>query len=311
MKAARLVKYGGDDAVEIQEVDKPVVGPGKVLVEVYAAGVNPFDLTVKSGSARSYLKLVLPTTIGLDFSGVIAEVGEGVGNYKVGDQVFGGAGIFSGGSFAEFTLADKDAIAAKPKNLSHVEAGSLPLAGSAAWQAMVEHVGLRSGKKILIHGGAGGIGSLAIQIAKHLGAYVATTVSAEDMEYVKALGADEPIDYKSQKFEDLIHDYDAVFDTVAGETYKRSYQVLKKGGIIVSMIEKPDEELMKKYGVQAIAQKTKSNSAHLEAVAKLVEEGVLKSQVDKVFPLSETAAALAYLEKSHTRGKVVIKVKEG
>ena len=186
------------------------------------------------------IHLQFPSTLGMDFSGVIKQVGEGVpSDFKQGIEVYGQAGVTSGGSgaFAELALANAESIAHKPKRLSHVEAAALPLVGVSAWHALVENIGLSSGQKILIHGGAGGIGSIAIQLAKNLGAHVATTVSTDDKQFVHELGADEVIDYKTQTFEDLIHDYDAVFDTVGGETYTRSFRVLRKDGIIVSMLE--------------------------------------------------------------------------
>ena len=204
MKAAQINKYGGSEVVEINKnAPKPAAPRGKLLVEVYAAGVNPIDWKIREG----YIPLKFPATLGGDFSGVVADVGEGVPGFKKGFEVYGYASILGGGSgsFAEFVSADAKVMALKPKNITHVEAGALPLTGVSAWQALVDHMGLSRGKKILIHGGAGGIGSIAIQLAKHLGAYVATTVSAKGMQYVQELGADEAIDYKNQKFEDMLH----------------------------------------------------------------------------------------------------------
>jgi alcohol dehydrogenase len=186
------------------------------------------------------------------------------------------------------------------------KAGALPLAVISALQVLTEHLNLKPGQKILIHGGGGGIGSIAIQIAKHMGAYVATTVADKDKEFVKKLGADEIIDYKTRKFDEILSGYDAVFDTVAGETYTRSFVVLKKGGIIVSMFEQPNEELMKKYGVKAIAQQTRISTDLLNQLTKFVESGAVKVYIAKTFPLSETAAALNYQEEQHPSGKVVI-----
>lgn len=309
MKAAQINKYGGSEVVEINiNTPKPAAARGQLLVEVYAAGVNPIDWKIREG----YIPLKFPATLGGDFSGVIADIGEGVSGFKKGLEVYGYASMLGvgSGSFAEFVLADAKAMALKPKNITHVEAGAFPLTGVSAWQALVDHIGLSRGKKILIHGGAGGIGSIAIQLARHLGAYVATTVSAKDMQYVKELGADEAIDYKNQKFEDMLHNYDAVFDTVGSETYIRSFKVLRKGAIIVSMLEQPPSDLIKQYGVNAIGQLTQVNSERLSKLAELADKRVIKVHVDKTFPLEQAGEALAYLQSGHPRGKVVLKMKK-
>jgi NADPH:quinone reductase-like Zn-dependent oxidoreductase len=309
MKAAQINKYGGSEVVEINKnVPKPTTPRGQLLVEVYAAGVNPIDWKIREG----YIPLKFPATLGGDFSGVVAYIGEGVSGFKKGLEVYGYASILGGGSgsFAEFVLADAKVIAVKPKNITHIEAGALPLIGVSAWQALVDHIGLSRGKKILIHGGSGGIGSIAIQLARHLGAHVATTVSAKDMQYVKELGADEAIDYKNQKFEDMLHNYDAVYDTVGGETYVKSFKVLRKGGIIVSMLEQPPSNLIKQYGVNAIGQLTQVNSERLSKLAELVDKRVIKVHVDKTFPLEQAGEALAYLQSGHPRGKVVLNMKK-
>jgi len=309
MKAAQINKYGSSEVVEINNnAPKPAVLPGQLLVEVYAAGVNPIDWKIREG----YIPLKFPATLGGDFSGVVADVGEDVSGFKKGLEVYGYASILGGGSgsFAEFVSVDAKAMALKPKNITHVEAGALPLTGVSAWQSLVDHMGLTGGKKILIHGGAGGIGSIAIQLARHLGAFVATTVSAKDMQYVQGLGADEAIDYKNQKFEDILHNYDAVFDTVGGETYVRSFKVLRKGGIIVSMLEQPPSDLIKQYGVNAIGQLTQVNSERLSKLAELVDKRAIKVYIEKTFPLEQAGEALAYLQSGHPRGKVVLKMKK-
>jgi NADPH:quinone reductase-like Zn-dependent oxidoreductase len=256
------------------------------------------------------IPLQFPMTLGGDFSGIVTETGEGT-TFKKGDQVYGTAIVLSGGSgsFAEFASADPSHIAHKPKNINHVQAAALPLVGVSALQVLVEHIGLSKGKKILIHGGAGGIGAIAVQLAKHLGAHVAATAGERDLQFVKTLGASEAIDYKSQAFETLLHDYDAVFDTVGGETYVKSFKILRTGGIIVSMLEQPNAALMAQYGVKAIAQGTSINTESLTKLAALVEQGVIKVHVDKTFPLEQAGEALEYLKTGHPRGKVVIDIK--
>ena len=307
MLAARLNRFGGTASVTVLDVEKPAVAPGKVLVEVHAAGVNPWDWKLTKGGVN----YPLPITVGGDFAGIVSEVGAGVTGFKKGDEVYGQASPFNGGSgsFAEFDLADAKATAFKPERFNFVEAGALPLAGVSALQALQDHIKLAKGQRILIHGGAGGIGTIAVQIAKYTGAFVATTVGTEDIDYVKSLGADVAIDYKKQRFEDLVSDYDAVFDTVAGETYQRSFAVLRKNGIMVSMLEKPDKELMAKYGVTAVGQGTRVSTERLNALRKLVDQGAVSVHVEKVFPLDSAAEALAYLERGHARGKIVVEIK--
>jgi NADPH:quinone reductase-like Zn-dependent oxidoreductase len=246
----------------------------------------------------------------MDFSGVIKQVGEGVipSEFKQGDEVYGQAGVVNGGSgaFAEMALANKESIAHKPKRLSHPESAALPLVGVSAWWALVDDIGLSNGQKILIHGGAGGIGSIAIQLAKNLGAYVATTVSTNDKQFVQELGADIVIDYKTQSFEDLVHEYDAVFDTVGGETYRRSFKVVKKAGIIVSMLEQPDSELMNQYDVKAIFRFTQATRERLTKLAEWIDQNNIRVNVEKKFSLEKAGDALDYQKDVHPRGKVVL-----
>jgi alcohol dehydrogenase len=312
MKSAQINKYGSSEVIEInQSTPEPIVSPGKVLVTIKAAGVNPADWKIREGGLQQMISLQFPSTLGIDFSGIIKEVGEGVSpsEFKQGDEVYGQAGVVSGGSgaFAEMALANAESIAYKPKKLSHVEAAALPLVGVSAWRALAENIELSKGQRILIHGGAGGIGSIAIQLAKNLGAYVATTVSGNDKEFVQGLGADQVIDYKSQNFEDLLHNYDAVFDTVGGDTYRRSFKVLKKdGGIIVSMLEQPNSELMNQYGIKAIFQFTQADRERLMKLAQWVDQNNIRVNVEKTFSLDEAGKALDYQKDVHPRGKVVL-----
>jgi alcohol dehydrogenase len=278
---------------------------------VKASGVNPSDWKIPEGYMQQMIQLQFPSTLGTDFSGVVKQIGEGIStsDFKQGDEVYGQAGVINGGSgaFAEMALAKMESIAHKPKRLSHEEAAALPLVGVSAWWALRDDIGLSNGQKILIHGGAGGIGSIAIQLAKNLGAYVATTVSTNDKQFVQELGADVVIDYKTQTFEHLLHDYDAVFDTVGGETYGRSFKTLKRGGIIVSMLEQPNSKLMNEYGVKAIFRFTQANRERLTKVAQWIDENNnIRIIIDKTFSLSEAAYALEYQKNIHPRGKVVV-----
>jgi NADPH:quinone reductase-like Zn-dependent oxidoreductase len=314
MKSTQIKRYGGSEVVEINQSTPAPNDPsaGKVLVDVKAAGVNPADWKIREGYFQQMMPLQFPSTLGMDFSGVIEKVGEGVPDFKQNDEVYGQAAVIRGGSgaFAEIALANADTIAHKPKILSHEKAAGLPLVGVSAWQALVDIIGLSKGQKILIHGGAGGIGSIAIQLAKHLGAYVATTVSTNDKQFVKEeLGADEVIDYKTQTFEDLLpHEYDAVFDTVGGETYTRSFKILKRGGIIVSMLEQPNQELMDRFGVKAISQFTQVNRERLTKLAQWVDQNNIRVNIDRTFPLDEAGKALDFQRDVHPRGKVVLQV---
>lgn len=312
MKSAQIKRYGGSEVVEINQSTPAPNDPsvGKVLVYVKAAGVNPADWKIREGYFQQMAPLQFPSTLGMDFSGVIAKVGEGVHDFKQDDEVFGDAAAIrrSSGAFAEMALANADAISHKPKTLSHEEAAGLPLVGASAWQALVETIGLSKGQKILIHGGAGGIGSIAIQLAKHVDAYVATTVDTNDKQFVKEIRADDVIDYKIQTFEDILNNYDAVFDTVGGETYARSFKVLKRGGIIVSMLEHPNQELMDHFGVKAVSQFTQVSRERLTKLAQWIDQSNIRVNIDRTFTLDETANALDYQRDVHPRGKVVLKV---
>jgi alcohol dehydrogenase len=313
MKSAQINTYGSSEVIEInQNTPEPTISPGKVLVTIKAAGVNPVDWKIREGGMQQLIPLQFPSTLGIDFSGDIKQVGEGISpsDLKQGDEVYGQAGVISGGSgaFAEMALANMGSIANKPKKLDYSEAAGLPSVGVSAWQALKENIELSKGQKILIHGGAGGIGSMAIQLAKYLGAYVATTVSANDKPFVQELGADVVIDYRTQTFEDLLQNYDAVFDTVGGDTYRRSFKVLKKGGVIVSMLEQPNSELMNQYGIKAIFQFTQADRERLTKVAQWVDENNIRLNIEKKFSLDETSDALDYQKDIHPRGKVVLDI---
>jgi len=249
--------YGSSDVIEInQNTLSPKLLSEKVLVDIKADGVNPIDWKIREGYMKQIVPLQLPSTLGMDFSGTIKKIGSNKSSfdYKNGNEVYGQASVTKGGTgaFEEIAITDADNIALELKTLSYEEASALPLVGVNAWQALLENMHLSKGQKILIHGGAGGIGSIAIPLAKNLNAYVATTARPDDKEFVQNLVADEVIDYKNQSFEEMIYDYDAVHDTVGGQTYTKSFKVLKKGGIIVSMLEQPNSDLLQQFGVKAI-----------------------------------------------------------
>ena len=313
MKSAQIKTYGDNEVVEINPTAPSLNDPseGMVLVRVKAAGVNPSDWKLREGFFKQMVPLQFPATLGMDFSGVVEKVGEGVASdLKQGEEVYGQTGVMAGGSgaFAEMALAKADKISHKPKTLSHEQAAGLPTVGVSAWQALIETMELGKGQKILIHGGAGGIGSISIQLANHLGAHVATTVSTDDTEFVKDLGASELVDYKTQKFEDVLpHDYDAVFDTVGGETYTRSFKILKRDrGVLVSMLEQPVQELMDQFGVKAAFLFSQANRERLTKLAEWVDQNNIRVNVERIFPLEEAPAALDYQRDVHPRGKIVL-----
>jgi 2-desacetyl-2-hydroxyethyl bacteriochlorophyllide A dehydrogenase len=312
MKASQINEYGGADKLEINpNAIKPIVGPKQILVQVHASSINPIDLAIRNGYLKDMLPLEFPITLGGDFAGVVSEVGEGVENFKVGDQVYGNASHFKGGtgSWAEYVVANATNAGIKPFSLDYNQAAALPLVGSSAIQALEEHLKLTKDQRILIHGGAGGIGSLAVQLAKHLGAYVVATASTDQVDFVKSLGADQVIDFKTQDFEDLIKDFDAVFDTAGGEVTNKSLNVLRKGGTLVTMSGKPNQEIAKVKEVTALNQMTKISTAQLKRLAELIQTGQLKTQIDKIYPLEQIKEANKYQEQNHPKGKVVINIK--
>ena len=306
MKVVQIRSFGGSDALEVVSVPEPSLKDGQILVAVQSASINPFDTYVISGNAGGEL----PMTPGGDFSGIVKKIADGVSDFKVSDEVFGSALIFNGGSgsFSELTLANVGNVALKPKNISFEEAGGFPLVGSSAIQALEDHIKLKAGDKILINGGAGGIGHIAIQVAKATGAYVATTVGTDDVPFAKELGADQVIDYKTQKFEDVLKDYDAVFDTVGESTWEGSFKILKRGGAIVSMLGQPEGKLIQGKNIISIGQGTKTNTDHLNRLRNYVEEGKVKVNIDKIFSLEEIKEAFDYFGKASPKGKVVIRI---
>lgn len=310
MQAAQIKSYGGQSAISIETTEKPVAGIGEAVIEVFAAGVNPFDYKLRDGVYKDFIKLPFPATLGGDFAGIVSELGPKSQAFEIGQAVFGQAEAASGhGSFAEYTVSKIDHIAAKPKTIDFIEAAALPLAATSAYQAIMEHIKLKSRQKLLIHGGAGGIGSLAIQLAKDLGAFVATTVSTKDVEFVTKLGADMVIDYSKSDFSQKISDFDAVYDMVGGQSNKLSYRVIKEGGILVSMVEQADDNLIENSKVSYIYEQAKPSHEKFMAITDLVDKGRLKIFVDRVFPFGQSDLALEYLKSAHPRGKVVIKIK--
>lgn len=311
MKAAQINEYGDPSVVQVVDVPRPTVGGGQVLVEVYAASLNPFDSKVRSGAMKDIIPLQFPVTLGGDIAGVVAEVGEGVTEFAAGDKVYGSANAVGGdsGAFAEYALTRTGEVGKMPINLDFQQAAALVLVGVAALQGLTQHIKLQSGQKILIHGGGGGIGAVAIQLAKHIGAYVATTASGDDIAYTKQLGADQIIDYKTENFAELLQDFDAVFDTVGGEIFEQALSILKPGGTAVSMVSQLNETKASELGVTAILQNTHTTTTDLNELSKLVEAGVIAPRIGQVFPLDKISEAFTDRESGAISGKVVIQIR--
>lgn len=310
MKAAQIHEYGDASVVQVGNVEKPVPKQGQVVVEVHAASLNPFDTKLRSGVMQQIIPLHFPATLGGDIAGIVTEVGADVTSIAVGDHVYGQAAAVAGnsGAFAEFASTAADQIAGMPTGLTFQEAAALPLVGVSAWQALTQHIKLEPGQKILITGGAGGIGSIAIQIAKHLGAHVTATATGEGIELVRMLGADKALDYKSQALAEIAQDFDTVFDTVGGEGLHELLDRLKPGGVAVTMVGQFDEAYAQQRNVTAIYQMTRVTSSALTSLRKLVEAGVVTPRIGKVFALDAIQEAFAARESGHGHGKVVLAI---
>lgn len=332
MKAALIDRYGSNDLVKVADIAVPAIGPMDLLVQVRAASVNPVDAKTRDGKLKMLLKYRLPLVLGNDLSGVVLDTGPQVTRFKKGDAVYARLDKDRIGTFAEFAVVREGAAASKPDNVTFEEAASLPLVALTAWQALVEIAKLGANQRVLIHAGSGGVGSVAIQLAHHLGATVFTTVGQRNVELVKRLGADVPIDYRSARFEDVAKDCDVVLDSAGGETLVKCFECVKPGGVVVSIGGTPSAAFARNWGLNPIfvfvvgvmarkvtAAARRHNARYeylfmhadgeqLEKITQLVQSGVIKPLVDRVFPLERVRDALAYSESGRATGKVVIKV---
>lgn len=304
MRAIRLPDYGGPETLQLENVDKPPIKSNQVLVRVRSAAVNPVDYKIASGMRKNVFPIQLPWIPGKDFAGVIEDVASDVKNFSKGQEVFGTAS----GAYAEYLSSSIDTIALKPKNLSFDEVASLPVAGLTAWQCLFEHGHLEAGQTVLIHGGAGGVGNFAVQLAHWKGARVITTGSENNLEYLRSLGADEVIDYQKTPFETVAKNVDLVVDLIGGDTQKRSFQVIKPGGYLISTLEQPSEEEAKKYQIHASSMRVNSTKEGLDALAKVVAEGKVKVYISKKFPLEKVKEAWEEIISGHSRGKIVLEI---
>jgi alcohol dehydrogenase len=333
MKAFIVDRYGKKDNVRIGEMPEPELRESDVLVQVHAAGVNPLDVKIRDGEFKLLLPYRLPLILGSDVAGVVVRVGSRVRRFKPGDEVYARPAKDRIGSFAEFIAMDEADVAIKPKELSMEEAASVPLVALTAWQALIERANLKKGQKVLIHAGSGGVGTMAIQLAKHVGAVVATTTSTANIDWVKALGADIVIDYSKQDFATVLEDCDVVLNSLGGDTLEKSLQVLKPGGKLISISGPPDPDFAKESGASWFLRQVmhllsyrirkkakqrrvtysflfmKANGEQLREITRLMDAAVLRPVVDRIFPFESTSDAMAYVEKGRVKGKVVIKMR--
>lgn len=306
MKAIVLHEYGGPEVLKYEDAPRPEPKENEVLVRVMAAGVNPVDALIRSGKYAKVFGTNLPLVPGYDIAGVVEKIGTKVAKLKVGDAVY--AYPMWGGGYAEYAVATDGEAALKPKSISFVEAAGVPLAALTAWQALIDVAKIDKGQTVLIHGGSGGVGSFAIQIAKARGAKVIATASTPNQDLLKQLGADVAIDYTKQKFEDVTKDVDVVLDSVGKDTLARSYGVVKKGGFIASLVAKPDQAELDKYGIRGAPISVKPNASELAEITKLIDEKKIKPIVSQVLPLTEAVKAQEQAATHHTRGKIVLKI---
>jgi NADPH:quinone reductase-like Zn-dependent oxidoreductase len=333
MKAFIVDRYGSSDNVRAAEMPDPEVRENDVLVQVHAAGVNLLDSKIRNGEFKQILPYRLPVILGNDVAGVVVRAGSRVRRFKPGDEVYARPGKDRIGAFAEFISIREDDLALKPERLTMEEAASIPLVGLTAWQALIERGNLKKGQKVLIHAGSGGVGTFAIQLAKHVGATVATTTSAANADLVKRLGADVVIDYRKDDFEKRLDDYDVVLNSLDNETLKKSLRVLKPGGKLISISGPPDPDFAREIGspwilkpvmrvlsyrIRRAAKRRhvsysflfmRANGDQLREITALIDSQVVHPVMDRVFPFESTREAMAYLEKGRAKGKVVVKVR--
>ncbi|WP_370149284.1 NADP-dependent oxidoreductase [Exiguobacterium profundum] len=309
MKAAYIEQYGGSDEFKVGELEQPTIGADDVLIEVHAASVNPVDWKLREGYLKEMLHFEMPLVIGWDVSGVIKEVGANVTELEVGDEVFSRPDIARQGTYAEYVAVDAHLVVKKPTSLNFEEAASLPLVAHTAWQVMFEVMDAKPGDRIFIGAGSGGVGTVAIQLAKAHGLYVVTSTSTPNVDWVKNLGADEVIDYKQQDPAEAVRDLDFVFDTMGGDGQGKLYRMLKENGMLVSISTPPNEEEAKQAKARAEYVFMQPTGERLKKIAEAVEKGELKPVIDRVFDLEDTKLAHDYGEEGHAKGKIVIRVK--
>jgi NADPH:quinone reductase-like Zn-dependent oxidoreductase len=308
MKAIRMHEYGGPEVLKFEEAPKPQIKSDEILIKVHASSVNPVDWKIREGRRKDKFPSDLPLTPGWDVSGVVEEIGSGIKDFKPGDEVYGRPDPTKNGAYAEYIAVKGNQVCIKPKSITHDEAAAVPLACLTAWQGLFDFGLLKLGQKVLIHAASGGVGSFAVQLAKWKGAYVIGTSSKNNIDFVKQLGADEVIDYKQDRFEKILRDIDLVFDTIGGETQKKSIQVVRSGGILITTLEPVSQKEAFEKNIHLQGFIVQSYPHQLKLIARLIDEGVLKIFISKIFPLEEAAEAQRLSELGHTRGKTVLEV---
>ena len=308
MKAVAMHAYGGPEVLKYEDAARPDPATGEVLVRVHAAAVNPVDWKVRAGHLRGFLNYSLPLIPGWDLSGVVEAPGAGVTDWKQGDAVYARPDLRRNGAYAEYIAVRASELGHKPRSIDHVQASAIPLACLTAWQALFDAGGLKAGQRVLIHAAAGGVGTFAVQLAKWKGAHVVGTASERNHAFLRELGADEVIDYTKTNFEEVVRDVDVVLDTLAGQTRDRSWNVLKKDGILVSILGQPSPDDAAQHGVRAAGVFVEPNQAQLGEIAKLVDSGKLRPIIETVLPLAQAARAHEMNQTLHTRGKIVLQV---
>lgn len=308
MKAIRIHNYGDGEALVYEDAPLPEPGPEDVRVRVHAAGVNPVDWKIREGYLSAMLPYPMPLTLGWDVSGVVEQVGANVSGVSIGDAVYSRPDIARNGAYAQYVVVRASEVAPKPGSLSHNEAAAVPLAALTAWQGLFDHAKLGKGERVLVHAGAGGVGSFAIQFAKWAGAQVIATASAANESLVRELGADEFVDYRSQRFEDVLENVDVVLDTIGGETQERSFSLLGDGARLFSVVGTPDADKLAAAGASGGMFMVQPSRDELGRIASLIDEGTVRVLIDSVFPLSEARAAHAKSQTGRARGKIVLEV---
>ncbi|MDA8157416.1 MAG: NADP-dependent oxidoreductase [Actinomycetota bacterium] len=308
MKAVRLHDYGGPEVLRYEDVPVPSIKDDEVLVRVYAAAVNPVDWKVRKGLAKNWLHHQLPLIPGWDVAGIIEKKGANAMGLQAGDQVFGLLDLRQSGAYAQFVAAKASYFAKKPATLDFINAAAVPLATLTAWQALFDTAGLIKGQTVLIHAAAGGVGHMAVQLAKWKGAKVIGTASAGNLEFLHGLGADEAIDYNARRFDEIVKDADVVLDTLGGDVQERSWKVLKKDGILVSIVGAPSKEQAAQHDVRATSILVHPDSEQLTRLASMIDDGRIKPHLDAVMPLSEAGRAHELSQAGHVRGKIVLVV---
>jgi NADPH:quinone reductase-like Zn-dependent oxidoreductase len=308
MRTVCIYSYGGPNVLVYEDAPRPHPGDGEVLVRVHAAGINPVDWKIREGRLKEMLHHTFPLVLGWDVSGVVEALGPGLTRLKLGDEVFSRPDISRDGAYAEFIVIKESEVALRPKSIDHIHSAALPLAGLTAWQSLFVAGGLTAGQRVLVHAAAGGVGTLAVQLAKWKGAYVIGTASARNHEFLRKLGVDQVVDHQTERFEEVMQPVDVILDTMGGDIQERSWKMLKRGGILISVASPPSAEIAAAHAVRQAFVFTQPNAGQLAEIAALADAERLKAIVETILPLSDATRGQELSEGGHTRGKIVLRV---